>query len=114
MSRRPASQRGTASVEYMGMLWLLFLAGLCAWQILLVTSTVTSAENAARAASRAASRGGGGTSAGRNALPNWLADDASIRRAGDTALVTVQVPIVFPGLSSDEFEITRRASFPQG
>ena len=114
MSRRPKGQRGSAALEFLGALPLLLLAALMGWQLLLVTFTATAAENAARAASRANGTGGDGEDKGMDALPSWLRDEASVAMSGDKADVTVTVPIVFPGVSTDAWTVTRSAEIPSG
>jgi hypothetical protein len=107
-------ERGQATIEFMGMLFYIFLAGLAAWQILLVAMTVTSAENAARAASRANSRMTDGEEAGMGAMPEWLRDDTSVSMSGERATVTVRVPILVPGVSAEDLTISKSAQFPAG
>jgi hypothetical protein len=107
-------ERGSASVELLGILPLLLLAGLTAWQILLAAMTVTSAENAARAASRAEGRGDGGAEVGGEALPTWLRDQAEIQLSGTKATVVIEVPIIVPGLSIDALTVSRSAELPEG
>lgn len=106
------SQRGAASVELLGMLPYLLLAALAAWQLLLVGWTITSASNAARAGSRVDARGGDGIEAAKDALSGPLRDDAEARIEGERAEVSVPVPIVFPGLTTDDVVITRTAELP--
>jgi TadE-like protein len=114
VSRRGRGQHGSAALEFLGALPILLLAALMAWQLLLVTFTATAAENAARAASRANGTGGDGEDQGMDALPSWLRDEASVAMSGDQADVTVTVPIVFPGISTDAWTVTRSAEIPSG
>jgi hypothetical protein len=109
-----AVERGSASVELMGILPLLLLAGLTAWQILLAAMTVTSAENAARAASRAEGRDDRGAEVGRDALPLWLRDQAEVQLSGTKATVVIEVPIIVPGLSTGALTVSRSAELPEG
>lgn len=109
-------EAGSAALEFAAVLPYLLLAALAAWQILLVTTTATSAENAARNGSRTLSMGGGGaaaSAAARDGLTDWLRTDASVSRTGPTAVaVSVEVPIVFPGVSSGAIRVTRDANLP--
>lgn len=109
MRRHGASraESGSAAVEFMGLVPLLILAALAAWQILLAATSATAAENAARAGSRASS-----ASAAREALPAWLADDASIGGGDDSMSVTIRVPILVPGLNTSALTITHDAAVP--
>ena len=107
MTRRSRNQSGAASVEVLGIFPLMAIAALAGWQILLAATCATSAENAARAASRATN-----TSAGWSALPGWMRKGSSVTLAGETARVTVRVPIILPGLTSDALKVSRSATLP--
>jgi len=107
--------RGQASVELMGMLWLLLLAAVFVWQLLLGAWTFTQASNAARTASRVEARGGDAEKAARNALSGALRDGFVARdfaMDGEKATVVVKIPIVVPGLDADGFTATRSATLP--
>ena len=112
MRRALGAERGTVSVELLGVLPYLLLAALMAWQILLITSTVTSASNAARSGSRTEGRGGDGEKAAIRALSPGLRDGAKVKVEDERAAVRVRVPIVFPGLSTDAFTVRRTAELP--
>jgi pilus assembly protein CpaE len=104
---------GQASVELLGSLTWLVLTALFVWQLLLVGSAMTSASNAARTGSRALALAtpAQAEDAARNALRASFREDARIRRSGDTVAVTVEVPIIVPGLRSG-FTITEDATLP--
>jgi hypothetical protein len=108
------SDRGSASIEIVGILPLLLLGALFVWQMLLVSYTLNSAENAARTASRAASLDGDGETAALNSLSDWLRDDAEAVVDGTIAHVTIKVPLLFPGLTASDLTITRSAEMPGG
>lgn len=112
--RRRHSQRGSASVELLGMLPLLLVAALVVWQILLATWAATSASNAARTGSRVEGRGGDGQRAAVDALSGGLRDHAKVRIEGDRTRVKVRVPIVVPGVDSGSLTITKSAELPSG
>jgi hypothetical protein len=114
MDRLRGRQEGSTSVELMGILPILLLGALAAWQILLVAMTVTSAENAARTASRAHATQGNAEGAGIRAMPQWLRDGARVQMSGDKATVVVEVPIIFPGLRAGEMTVSRSAELPSG
>ena len=82
------------------------------WQLLLVTWTFTQASNAARTASRVDARGGDPVKAGRNALTPGLRKHARVEMAGEKATVRVRIPIIVPGLDSDDLRATRTAELP--
>src|SRR5262245_24309007 len=98
---RLRDQRGLVlTSELAGWLPMLFLTGLCVWQVLLYLWAGTAASNAARTASRAEARGGNGVMAARQSLDPPLRKDATIRVAGETATVRVCVPLIAPWLDS--------------
>ncbi|HVM36021.1 MAG TPA: TadE family protein [Actinomycetota bacterium] len=107
-------QDGSASVEVVGMLPWLFMAGLLVWQILLVTFVATSAENAARNGSRAEGLGRDGRAAAVSSLTSWLQDETRIQIDGERVTVTVGLPLIVPWVTSDNFTVTRRAELPSG
>ena len=114
MSRR--TQRGSASLEFLGALPLILLAALAGIQLLLTTTTVTAAQNAARAGSRAAGLGAtapAAKGAALDALPSWLRGDARFTLQGTKATVVLEVPLVLPGLSTSALTVSRRAELPK-
>jgi Flp pilus assembly protein TadG len=112
MRRFHRDQRGQASVEFSGALLWLLLAAFAVWQILLVTWSFNQASNAARTASRVDGRGGDAEKAGRHALSPGLRKHAEIHMQGEKATVKVRIPLVFPGLDSDQFTASRDATLP--
>ncbi len=106
-------QSGQASVELLGLLPYILLAGLVVWQLLLASWAVTSASNAARAASRVEARGGDGRKAGLDALTESLRRDALSEISGERAQVRVRLPILVPGLDTDQLTVQRTAEFPK-
>ena len=106
--------RGSASTELLGFLPLLLIAMLAAWQLLLVAFTAVAAENAARTASRVEARGGQGEVAALRSLPSWLSDGATATMDGTKATVGVEVPIIFPGFTTDVIDVERTAELPSG
>jgi hypothetical protein len=105
-------QRGQASTEFMGMLWLLFLSALFVWQILLVAWSVDQAANAARTASRVEARDGNAEKAAHWAVSEGLRRGMNVKISGETASVSVRIPIIFPGLGDDHLHVTRSATLP--
>jgi hypothetical protein len=109
-----ADERGQASAELMGMMVWLLLVTLIVWQVCLAAWTYTQVSNAARTGSRVEGRGGDGKKAARNALAGPL--QKNIQRIdinGDKATVTVNMPIVLPGvIESDQVPATRSAELP--
>jgi len=105
-------QRGQASAELMGMLWWMLLVALVIWQLLLAAWTVDQAANAARTASRVEARGGDAEKAARYAVSKGLRQGLKVQMSGETAKVSVRIPIVVPGLGHDRLRATRSAILP--
>jgi Flp pilus assembly protein TadG len=107
-------ERGQASVEFVGMLWLLFLVALVVWQLLLAAWTAEQAQNAARTGSRVLGRGGDAGKAARMAVSSGLRRGMQVRVAGEQVRVTVRIPILVPGLhiDTDTFKAERDATLP--
>jgi hypothetical protein len=105
-------QRGQSSVELVGMLWWLLLAAFVVWQLMLAAWAVDQTANAARTASRVQGRGGDAVKAARNALPSGLRDGMKVQISGETAKLSVRIPIVVPGLGDDRLRVTRSATLP--
>ncbi len=105
-------ERGQTSVELVGMLWWLLLTAFVVWQLMLAAWTVDQTANAARTASRVEGRGGDAEKAARNALPSGLRDGMEVNISGETAKLSVRIPIVVPGLGDDRLRVTRSATLP--
>lgn len=114
MRRALGDERGFTSVEFTGVLPLLALAALVAWQLGLIAYTATSTTSAARTAARVQMRGGDPGRAARMALdPALRAGLSRPRVTGGTVSLRVRVPILVPGLDADRFAVRRSATFPQ-
>jgi Flp pilus assembly protein TadG len=112
--RRAGRERGSATVELVGLLpWLLLLA-LAVWEIMLVAYTATAAENAALTGSRAHGKGENGEEAAMQSLSSWLRDGAIVDLDGDRATVTVEVPLIVPRVTVDDLSVTKSAELPSG
>ena len=109
---RLGEERGQTSVELVGMLWWMLLAALVVWQLMLAAWAVDQAANAARTASRVEGRGGDARKAARNALSSGLRDGVEVTMAGETAKVSVRIPIIVPGLGADGLRASRTATLP--
>ena len=96
------SERGQASVEFLGTLPAALLVVLVAWQLLLAGQASWLAGNAARVAARAQAVGGDPAGAARGALPSYLSrhlEVAADERDGRVD-VRVRVPLVLRRWSS--------------
>lgn len=112
MIARLRSEAGQTSVELLGLLPWFLLAGLAACQILLAVSTASTTENAARSGSRALGRGGDGKAAALRSLPDETRRDAQVQVSGQRVTVTVDVPVLIPGIHLGAFTMTRSAELP--
>jgi hypothetical protein len=93
-----------------GVLPLLLLAGLVAWQLLLAGHSLWLCAAAARAAARAELVGRSPESAARSALPESLRGDLSVERApGGGVRVSVRVPAVLQAWTTP-VRVSARAS----
>jgi hypothetical protein len=105
-------ETGQASVELVGMLWWMLLCALVIWQLMLAAWAVDQAANAARTASRVAGRGGNPHKAASYALSHALRRGAHLDMNGETATVTVNIPIIVPGVDTSGFHASRSATLP--
>jgi pilus assembly protein CpaE len=105
------SERGQATVEFLGILPAALLVALIAWQIILAGQATWLAGNAARVAARAQAVGADPKAAARGALPSYLRRGVEVteyERAGRVD-VRVRLPLVRRGWSAP-LEISGRAA----
>lgn len=113
MTRQRTNQEGSATLELVAYLPFVVLAALVAGQLYVAAWTATHTTVAARAAARADSLGREPTSAAGDALPRSLRDDLQVvSRDGSGWRVTVKIPLLLSGLSTDELTVRRFAAFP--
>jgi hypothetical protein len=112
LRRLLSEERGQASTELMGMIWWMILAALFVWQGLLVAWSVDQAANAARTATRVEAKSGDGDKAAHWAVSNGLRKGMKVKISGETAEVSIRVPIIFPGLGDDKVRVSRSATLP--
>jgi hypothetical protein len=95
------SERGQATVEFLGILPAALLVVLVAWQLLLAGQATWLAGNAARVAARAQAVGGDPAGAARSALPSHLRRHLEVVPDGrhGRVEVRVRVPLVLRGWS---------------
>lgn len=113
------ADRGSAALEYLGVLPILLLVALAGIQLGLVAYTVSQAGTAARAAARAEAKydsGITGVAAGQSAVSGWLAATITVGSAdgGDavTATASIPIPSVIPGISIFD-PVQRSATMPK-
>jgi hypothetical protein len=92
MKSRLRCERGQAAVEFVAVLPFVLLAGLVAWQLVLVGHVAWDAAGAARSGARAALVGRSAESAARSALPPALRGGTRVV-AGRGGVVRVSVPV---------------------
>ncbi len=97
LSGRPERERGQASVELIGAIPALLVAGLVAAQLMAAGHALWSAGLAARAGARASVVGRDPGRAARRALPALLREGARVTEGGEVS-VRVGVPRLLPGL----------------
>lgn len=114
----PASgrERGSASLEFLGVLPILLLIALAGVQLGLVAYTASQAGTAARAAARMEARYDppiSGQAAGTEAVSDWLDARIATEDTGDqvTATATVRIPSIIPGLGLNS--VSRSATMPK-
>lgn len=93
-NRDRQSERGQASVEFLGVLPAALLVVLAGWQAALAGQSAWLAGNAARVAARAQAVGRDPDTAARSALPSYLRRGLVVRSAGDRVFVRVHLPIL--------------------
>ncbi|MEU6340328.1 TadE/TadG family type IV pilus assembly protein [Streptomyces sp. NPDC046977] len=110
--------RGSASLEFLGMLPILLLIALAGVQLGIAAYTAAQAGTAARTAARMEARHDhplSGAAAGTQAVSSWLRDGTNVTTdgGGDAthATATIEIPSVIPGLSPGS--VTRSATMPR-
>ena len=96
------SERGQASVEFLGTLPAALLVTLVAWQAVLAGQAVWLVGNAARVAARAEAVGRDPAEAASSALPSYLRGDLEVagNRENGRVKVHVHVPLLLKRWSS--------------
>jgi hypothetical protein len=102
------SQRGQATVELIGAVPMLLLAGLAVLQLMLAGYTATLADGAVEAGAIAAAGGEDVDPAVRAALPGWERDQVEVTRAEGRVSVTLRPPSPF-GFLSRALEVSESA-----
>src|SRR4051812_41314239 len=94
MRRRLRDEAGQAAVEFVAVLPFVVVAGLVAWQLVLVGHVAWDAAGAARSGARAALVGRDARSAARSALPRALRGATRVAPVGGGVRVSVPIPLV--------------------
>lgn len=109
---RRHDEDGALAAEFVGILPILLVVAAVGWQLLLIVGAGTSAATAARNGSRSLSTGENVEQVIARSLPGWL-DDFDHEVRGSRVDVHVRVPVLFPGVTSDAFRLTRSAELPR-
>lgn len=116
MTVRRRSEDGSLAAEFIGVLPLLMIVAVIGWQLLLIVGAGTSAATAARNGSRALSNDEDVRVVVERSLPGWLRDghrvDVDPATQGGQVDVHVRVPVLFPGITTEAFRLTRSADLP--
>jgi len=105
----PRRERGSVSLEVVGLVPLVVLVALLVLQLGVAGWTASQTQKAAREAARAQSLGGDPSSAAARALPGALEIDR-IDSSGDTVTLVVEVPRVSP---LPVFRVERQVAMPR-
>lgn len=112
--------RGTAAVEYAGVLPFALIIVLVAFQAFMASTTVERVSNAARTGARVAGQQQDGRAcegAALNAMPAWLNDNTvEGGKSGDDGVychVRAKVPLLWKGVPLD-FTVDRTVTMPLG
>ncbi|HET8615220.1 MAG TPA: TadE/TadG family type IV pilus assembly protein [Actinomycetales bacterium] len=113
LARAHHGDRGSASLEFLGILPLLGIAFLAALQLVFAYAAANSTSAAARAAARAVSQGASATAAAEAAVPGWLKDDISVSTSAVDGQVVIRTrgPKVLPLVP--DYTVRRSAWFPR-
>lgn len=111
--RLRGTERGQASVEFLGTLPAVLLAGLVVWQLALTGHTAWLCANAARVAARAHAVERDPEVAARSALPEGLRRRLEVSREGVAVRVRVRVPLLLHRWRGP-IAVGASASLPQG
>lgn len=103
------SERGQASLEFLGLLPLVLVVALGAGQLLAVGYSSVLAGNAAEAAALAVAGGGDPRAAAREALPGWTRARAGLSVHAGHVRVDLRPPTLLRALA-DELEVSATAS----
>jgi hypothetical protein len=104
-----AGERGQASVELLGGLPVLLLAGLVAFQLLAVGYAAVLAGSAAEAGALAMAAGGDPKGGVRESLPGWSRADARVNASHGRVRVSLHPPSPLRVLAR-ELEVTAEAA----
>ena len=108
------SELGQASVELVGTLPFVLLAGLVAWQLALAGHTLWLCAHAARAAARAQAVGRDPRAAARSVLPSALERGLKVdSAAGGAVRIQVRMPLLVPSWLSP-LRVAASAGLPKG
>ncbi|MCI3222847.1 TadE family protein [Streptomyces sp. NP-1717] len=98
-ARGDRRDKGQASIEFAGVLFILLIAGLAAVQLGLVAYSIQQAGTASRTAARAASQHDvQWEQVGQSSVSDWLADGTDFQRFPGTEEVRVEARVEVPSI----------------
>lgn len=105
-------------MDFVGTVWIVGVAVMVLWQLLLIGYVAVSSETAARAGSREASLSAAeeGRETALESIAPWLREgaEATVDEDGTRTEVTIRIPVLLPGFffDVDAWSVTRTAEFP--
>jgi hypothetical protein len=109
VGRAPRGSSGQATVELIGALPALLLAGYVAFQLLAAGYALTLADGAAEAGALALASGRPASRAARDALPGWAADEVDVSVRGGRVTVRLRPPAL-SGAIAERLTVTGSAA----
>ncbi|WP_131741440.1 TadE/TadG family type IV pilus assembly protein [Actinomadura roseirufa] len=119
-ARRPGRERGSATLEFAGLLPMVLILILFCFEALMASTSVERVENAARTGAREAAKAhdrGVCVRRANAAMPGWL-NDRTVRggepyTTAVSCRVRAKVPLLWPGVPLD-FTVDRTVTMPKG
>jgi pilus assembly protein CpaE len=99
-SRRERRESGAVTLETVGVMPVVLIVAVLVWQAVLYGLTFTWSGQASAAAARAVALHGDAGAAARAAVPGGVAEDMSVLAGADSVRVSIQVPLIAPGIAS--------------
>jgi pilus assembly protein CpaE len=99
-SRRERRESGAVTLETVGVMPVVLIVAVLVWQAVLYGLTFTWSGQASAAAARAVALHGDAGAAARAAVPGGIAEDLTVEAGEDSVRVSIQVPLIAPGIGS--------------
>jgi pilus assembly protein CpaE len=98
--RRARRESGAVTLETVGVMPVVLIVAVLVWQAVLYGLTFTWSGQASAAAARAVALHGDAGAAARAAVPGGVAEDLTVVAGPDSVRVSIQVPLIAPGIAS--------------